>query len=469
MKKRQLFIGIIIFTLIQGIFVFAEFNPLAIPDSATVRKDLYYTWFTRSLDDLRLEKPIFRKNEAGDYFHISFQEFQNESAIICSPMESTLVLHKAAGTWILYRDKKTEQMLRIEYYFTDNPEVFLIIKPNRTKTAIDLSVYNAFLIKDLHFALSFEEFFALSFTQLYTLSKNLIPWQYFTPAEKSYDANIQLASQLRDFVDDIIFTPNRVYDENGMLSEIFDEPEIAPVSEKKSHRAIEHFVDTIDETFDNTLQDDAHKLSLSPLGYVKWVVDGLVFPQIASYLKIQPLKKQTIEANSRSRVESLSAYETIFASLDWTRNLATAYASVQLGRDLEFFGSGVEVNRSFFAISLDSDGYYKDGSHVPNSGYSAHILKPLLYMLALAEPERMYLAAIKEFTIDTKTGIQDIGHFYDALIFIPYFDEENVFQCPVFYAGKEIALDDLVANSKNDFFSLVRIKTELRFFPLKKE
>lgn len=469
MKHKRFVLILFIFSFATSSFLFASFNPLSIPDSALIRQNLYYTWFTRSLNDLREEKPIMRKNEAGDYFHISFREYEREFAIVCNPMDTNLVLEKAAGTWILYRDKKSEKILCIEFYFTNNPEVFFVFKPKLNKTTIDLRVYNAFLVKDLSFALAFEDFYTLSFTELYKLSKNLLPWHYFTIDEKSYDANIQIASQLKDYESKISFAPNRVYDENGQLSHIFDEAFSKNAQKNLSKLQIEKSDEVKIEEKNETIEIlDEKKLHLSSLGYVKWLVDGLVFPQIASYLKIEPLKKPTFDASTRARVETLRAYESIFASLDWTRNLATAFVSVQLGRDLVFADSGVEVNRSFFALSLDENGNPKDSSYVPNSGYSAHILKPLLYMLALTEPERIYLAAIKEFQLDFEAGKQDIGRYYDALIFLPYFDQEGVFQCPVFYAGKEVSLDELILNSKNDFFSLVRIKSDLRFFPLKK-
>ena len=183
--------------------------------------------------------------------------------------------------------------------------------------------------------MTFRDFYTLSIPQFYTLSKNLFPWHFFTPEENLYDANIQIASQLREYQDMIDFVPNRAYDENGKPSQIFDSSENLQLN-------------TRDNIESNEILEDSDKLQLGSLGYVKWLVDGLVYPQIASYLKIQALKKVTVDTSPRSRVETLSSRETIYAALDWTRNLATAYASVQLGRDLDFFTSGTEVNHSFF-------------------------------------------------------------------------------------------------------------------------
>jgi hypothetical protein len=456
MKRRQICFSIVFLFFSVGFPVYAAFNPLSISDSSSIREDIYYTWLTRSLDDLREEKAIIRKNEAGDYFRVSFVEYEKEFAIICNPMVENDFPEKTSGSWILYRDKETEKALRIEFYFTQSSEVYFTFKPSGTKTSIDLRIFNAYLIKDHNFSLPFRDFYTLSIPQFYALSKNLFPWHFFTPEEKLYDANIQIASQLREYQDMIDFVPNRAYDENGKPSQIFDSSENLELN-------------TRDNIESNEILEDSDKLQLGSLGYVKWVVDGLVYPQIASYLKIQALKKATVDTSPRSRVETLSSRETIYAALDWTRNLATAYASVQLGMDLDFFTSGTEVNHSFFSLSFDSHGKVRDSAYVKNSGYSSHILKPLLYMLALTEPERMYIAAIKDFRSDTEEGKLDIGRFRDALVFLPYFDAKREFQCPVFYAGKEINLDELIANSENDFFSLVRIKTELRFYPLKKE
>ena len=86
MKRRQICFSIVFLFFSVGFPVYAAFNPLSISDSSSIREDIYYTWLTRSLADLREEKAIIRKNEAGDYFRVSFVEYEKEFAIICNPM-----------------------------------------------------------------------------------------------------------------------------------------------------------------------------------------------------------------------------------------------------------------------------------------------------------------------------------------------------------------------------------------------
>ena len=50
-------------------------------------------------------------------------------------------------------------------------------------------------------------------------------------------------------------------------------------------------------------------------------------------------------------------------------------------------------------------------------------------MLALTEPERMYIAAIKDFRSDTEEGKLDIGDF-EMHLFFTLFDAKREFQCP---------------------------------------
>ena len=109
MKRRQICFSIVFLFFSVGFPVYAAFNPLSISDSSSIREDIYYTWLTRSLDDLREEKAIIRKNEAGDYFRVSFVEYEKNLQLSVIQWSKTIFQkkHLALGFYIAIRKQKS--------------------------------------------------------------------------------------------------------------------------------------------------------------------------------------------------------------------------------------------------------------------------------------------------------------------------------------------------------------------------
>ena len=125
-KNMNKFKFAVIFTIILCIFsvqIFAEYYGRDIPDSSEIRKSLVERWFTSDLKYLRLEESQVYKTSAGDVFQVRLEEFDDSFAVIVAPRQPMLVdliskretrtvtldvyPYDLAGSWILFRDKKT--------------------------------------------------------------------------------------------------------------------------------------------------------------------------------------------------------------------------------------------------------------------------------------------------------------------------------------------------------------------------
>lgn len=86
-------------------------------------------------------------------------------------------------------------------------------------------------------------------------------------------------------------------------------------------------------------------------------------------------------------------------------------------------------------------------------GYAFKMLSPLMYLLAIAEPDTFFIG---EFEV---LGIQ-----HEA-VFFPFFSSDGVFNCSVFCGENEYNLDDFL--KKYDAFNIIlqRVKASRQFYP----
>jgi hypothetical protein len=105
-------------------------------------------------------------------------------------------------------------------------------------------------------------------------------------------------------------------------------------------------------------------------------------------------------------------------------------------------------------------------------------LKPLLYMLAVTDPDKFYLGAVRTLYDGEKQlpssysgkdysdeGGRILPQFIHTAAFFPYFDEQGRFQVSVFESGVETPLDEFLSRYPGDYIHLVRIKSPVWFVP----
>ena len=450
MKKASLLLLILLFVSP----IFAAYNSKSVPDSSEIRKSLVEKWFEAPLSAVRMNLPEIHNNPAGEKFQVRLEESDTTYNIFVSPQKKIKVdvysdLGKetkeqevypgdAPGSWVLIKDKKTEKILRIRYYFLKNSEVFIQFTP-RGKTALaDLVIFGNYAARGVPTGVPFTTFYSASFDRVMNITKNSLPWNYVDVDPSMYHSVLQMAAVIQERLPNILFAPDAMYDENGELIQIFS-----------------------GKPYDE-IQTDDDRMMLSSAGFLKWIADGLVEPIAGGRIKREPLLQETVQVKETGLQGSLSQKYNLFFSLDWIRNLASAVISVYTGKTYKFNQSGVDVTINPFASSISSFGAENIVTFVENSGYSVPVLKSLFYVLANLEPGTIYFGAIRG---TDRTVTPEVKAFNDCVAFLPYFVTDGSFGVYVFMNGRGISIEEFCNIYQDDFVYLTRVKSSEQFFP----
>lgn len=452
---RKLFCLIFWAFLISALF--ADYNRLGVPDSAEIRREIREVWFFDSLTAIRENPPENRTNNNGERFQVRLEENDTTFNVFVAPyarMNVTVVSEKGSrvemqevypgdglGSWVLVRDKKTGRPLRIRFYFLKNSDVFVQFTPGGQggKMALaDMVIFGNYAARGVPTGVPFDKFYTASLEDVMEITGDKLPWKYVLADYNAYHDTKQMIAVIREKLPDIVNVPDAMYDENGKLVRISTGKPFEP---------------------SEIIQG---KKMLSPAGFLKWIADGLVSPVSGGLLRRTPLLMQTVEVKSTGQQGVLSQRYSLYFSLDWIRNLASAVMSVYTGATYLFNQSGVDVTFNPFASSITDRGVSNIVTFVENSGYSVPVLKSLLYVLASTSPETFYFGAVRG---TDRTVSPEVMAFNDCAAFFPYFENDGGFSCRVFISGREMSLDDFCMTYSDSFVYLTRVRTSDRFFP----
>ena len=450
MKKNKLIAIFLVCFMPFSLFAFQMF--VDIPDSASVRKTLVEDWFTVNLEFLRGKSAEVIQDRSGSTFQVRFEEYGNECAIIVAPEVLEKVetytdsgVHTfyrsmyplgARGCWTLFRDNTTGKITCIRYYFSENSEVFVQFKPeasyskSSTKSTADFVIFGTYAAKGVPVGVPIQYFFDLTFDDVYKLTAKTLPWleQVFYP--ELYDESVYMIGVIRQNLPRFNELEGAAYDEDGN-----------PVFIKDSVPRQEIFTG-----------EEEKPLYTSDAGFIKWIVDGLIRPVSGAGLLLDPLKRDTVFPNETGYAYSVNEEYDIYFSLNWIRNIAAAVASFFSGHDYVYETSGVEVTKVPF-----------NNIYSETAGYDITALKPLMYNLAITEPGRFYLGAIRH-TVKSDEG-QEVSVYTECAAFFPLLDKDGKFVLIIFENGKEYSFTEFVKAHENDTVHLTRITSSSNFFP----
>lgn len=416
------------------------------PESASVRRGLVDSWFTENTAVLAEKGAEIVKNEAGEVFQVRYEErFGSDGGVICSVIvapqkKKPIILYTdagevetyqavypygTAGTWEVELDRMTSDPLCIRYFFAGDSDVFVQFRPGirgyASKSVVDFLVFGEYAARNVTTGITMEQLYTMSLEDVVELTEHSLPWVDGEFYPELYENNMQMSAVIQEHLDEFVYVENAVYDEYGKLFMLKDAalPEV-----DESHRAI------------------------SGVGFMKWIVDGLVRPVSGSGLRINPLLKATTVTSEDTGTIS-DAYDTTLA-LDWTHNLATAAVSVITGINYSFETSGVNVHPTQFSAK-----------YTENAGYPINDLKPILYLISANETSYFFLGAVRH-------EVKEKGSFVtynECAAFFPYFTKNGSFMVDVFADGEMYTLDEYIENHTGDMIQLTRINSSLQFFP----
>ena len=446
-KVCSIFILLLIFLSFQ---VTAEKSLSLFPDNSSIRKSLIPLVFDKELSlTTDFEKRLFT-DETGQNWRLWVEKDTENIKYFFSPGQNGIFSASSQGTWILYRDVMSGEPTKLQIVLRTHYPCFLEILPYGKQSTISLIIQNAYFSQNSTISIPLKRFYELSFSQLKTTISPLIDWSYADPDPVLYKNNRRLIKNLNDNLRNISYGEDGCYDENNQLVSI------------------------------TTNKPDSKIKGINCSGFVKWIVDALVWPVIGQGLFIEPLKSQTVafndddlnnkptaQASAKTYSRDYTADREPFFGLDWTRNLAAAAASVFCNRNLTPKTAAVDVTTIPFSALYEKTPSVKSvNSYIPNMGFSVSILKPLLYALAVSEPDTLYLASINGLKAG-KTGEKPLRQHYHTAVLIPTILTDGSFTVAVFESGEATTLESFINRNKTEHIHLARIRTPGQvYFPV---
>lgn len=459
---------------------FAGFSSYGIPDSSEIRGEIVSSWFEAPAALIRGKNAETYDDGAGHSFQVRLDELSDSDPsykIIVAPKSVIPVRHigggaserkgedivyteGTAGTWVLYRDKRTDKASKIRIYFNADPGVYLELRNGENKTYADMILYDCYMVRSVPIGVRFKKLYTMSFDEIQALTRKSLPWASVRVVPGQYHPVLQMAAVIRGCLPRIVCAHDAAYNEAGELYSVqFNEP--FTISDEALAK---------DPSLAEARQAMASGsgLVLSAQGFVKWVADGIVEPATGSYTNLGNMVAPTVNYSSLGKRGVISQTWNLSLTLDCCRNLAVdALNARSTKRSYRYkMGAsdvtGVDVTVEPFVSDIVDDGELRSVGYIKDTGYSVIELKSLLYVLAVTESQYIYFAAIKS---GSKAGD---SVFNNCAVLMPFFDDDGKFGCTVFEQGKEYSLDAFIELHPDSYIHLNRVKSSDFFSPMYK-
>jgi hypothetical protein len=425
-----------------------------IEDDSTLRISLMDSWFHETPGKVLSKRPELYTLRGGSRIQVrteTSQQNRDEFAIVLAREQNGAYPGWAQGSWVLTRRRNNNAAgSRIRIFLRSDYNTYVQFRPfSDEKCLMDVVLYDSYLVRALPIPVPFERLYTMPVEEALRLAGNRFPRRYFDIEGGAYRDSRAFISAVRSRLPELTFLDDGARDENGSFV----------------------FINTL-AAQNNPSRNGIVRGGLNCSGFAKWIVDGILRPRTGERLPIAQLKAP-FGQRGNSFTEIWEEQRDPFFGLDWSRNLAsiagTALLSPAYGaleeievRDCPF--SEVIVRQEKGSTVNNYPGY------LPNAGFAAAGLHPLLYALAIDEPGRIYLAVVnKEITApvtpDNPRGLPILRQYYHIAVLVPYFTERGVFQIAVFESAEETSFTAFKNRYPGQFVNLLRIPIDGSFNP----
>ncbi|MDR1074274.1 MAG: hypothetical protein LBL45_11485 [Treponema sp.] len=435
MFKKFVFVLLISFFAIS---LYAYDAPVAkIEDDSSLRAILKEKWFLEAPNRVIALKPLLYTLPGGDKIEVRVESNKNEFGIVLARERNKAYPGWAQGSWALVRRRDTGASVRIRAFLRSDPNVYVQFRPmTADKSVMDVVVYDAYLVYSLPTPFSFDKLLTLPVEDALSAIGDKFPRAYFEPTPALYKDTWKFVADVQKHLSGLTFRDDGAIDEAGNY------------------------------VFIETGERQSGTPGLNCSGFAKWVIDGLLRPVTGERLSIEPLK-----AHYGNRGNSFTAlYDDTrdpFFGLDWIRNLAAVAGSTLLSPacgtldefEVRTWRFPSLMRRSNAGVAGATESY---AGFMEDAGFNIEGIYPLLYTLAIDEPDRFYLAAVN----DASGPRPSLRQYFHVAILAPYFNEQGNFEIAVFESAAETTFRSFRTRyPKDTFVNLVRIPVGNQFEP----
>ena len=423
-----------------------------IEDDSALRINLENSWFKETPGTVLAKKPETHTLRGGSRIQVRVEasgQNRDEFAIVLAREQNNTYSGWAQGSWVLIRRRDNNPSgSRIRVFLRSDYNTYIQFRPfNDERCLLDVVIYDAYLIRSLPLPIPFERLYVLPVETVLEAAGNRFPRRYFDPVPGLYKDSRIFTAALRSRLPGLTFADDGAINENG---------EYVYINSLKPQ---------------NPTGDNARP-GLNCSGFAKWVVDGILRPHTGERLPIQPLKTP-FEYRDSSLIEPWETLRDPYFGLDWARNLASKAVSVLRSPAFNTLEEIEVRDWPFSQVILRQAGSSAVNSYpgyLRNAGFGFEGLQPLLYTLAIDEPNRIYLAAVNNevsapVTPDNPRGLPVLRQYYHIAVLVPYFTERGNFQVAVFESAEETSFARFKSRYPGQFVNLTRIPVDGNFDP----
>ncbi|WP_245535030.1 hypothetical protein [Leadbettera azotonutricia] len=429
-----------------------------IEDDSSLRISLTDSWFHETPGRVLNKKAEYHTLKGGGRIQVRVEASKDEFMIVLARelQGSNSYPGWAQGSWVLTRSRSDGAPTRIRIFPRSDPYVYIQFRPfSLDKCQMDVVLYDGYIVRSLPLPISFERLYTLPVEEALASAGDKFPRKYFEADPDMYRDQRAFVSAVRARLPSLDFRDDGAIDSRG------------------------------DYVFINTLESQISRIEkgqppegLNCSGFAKWVVDGILKPLTGELLPIPPLK-EPFGNRGDSFTEPWERARDPFFGLDWCRNLASRAGAVL--RSPAFAAlEEIEVRRWPFSQvmtrSPDGNRIVSYPGFLENAGFGIEGLHPLLYTLAIDEPNRIYLAAVNTETGDPTTarnprGLPRLRQYFHIAVLVPYFNEYGNFQVTVFESAAETsftgetAFTGFKSRYPGHFVNLSRVPVDGKFEP----
>ena len=418
----------------------------AIADDSQLRLAARGAWLAESPARVLAMRPALNSLPGGDKVEIRSAAGRGEITVTFARQSSQNGQFPgwAQGSWEFTRNAVSGETTLVRVFPRSDQYTYIQFRPfNEDRVQMDVLLYDAYAVSGLVLPVSMDRLSVMPLADILRLAGSRFPARYFEPKPDDYRDTRQLVSDVRKNLPGLNFADDGAIDQNG------------------------HFV------YINGGEIQEGEPGLNCSGFAKWLIDGILRPVTGERLEIPPLKAPFGDRGS-SFTEPFEALRDPFFGLDWIRNLAARTWTVLRSQNFATLEE-IEVRSAPFSqINI------RRGSSVTmrpfpgfleNAGFGIEGLLPLLYTLAVDEPNRFFLGAVNTDTHAPTTpenlrGRPRMRQFFHVAALVPYFDANGIFRVAVFESAAETSINAVRSRYPSGHnISLVRLPVERAFDP----
>lgn len=331
------------------------------------------------------------------------------------------------GNYIIKRDCRDGRFIQIKVFFRNHPGCFIRLFPETEgeRSVMDVFLFGIPVYQQVILPIEFTSLLTAPFSEVMKLSSPFVDWSCLLyRGESGADReNQRVVKIIRDFLPQLNDADDGAMDAEGRFVFISD----------------------------GSAQDSPENVGLNCSGFVKWIVDGFIYPFQKQFLDIDTLKTKHLDYRGNRWSLRYEKERDPYFGLDWSRNLAIGILEAYRGSAYKaIFDPEVADVRKVEFLRYSED-----------VGYPTAEIELLLYLESRKNPGNFYIGSINR---EYGEGPILRQHFHLVVLF-PYFTKDGSFRAAVFERNQETSLSSLRCRFENNFIHLVRLDSQGDFIP----